>query len=160
MISRIYQTLNEMMTDRGFVLKDNIAHCDTQTIHVKILDLKKIGKKELLAVIDEMEEEDIKHLILVIPQKLTPLALQELNNTSYEIEIFLYKELLFNITRHYLQPKMKILTIEEKKSLIRQIKQSQLPIIVKTDPVCKYFNAKPGMIFKFERPSVYYRIVV
>ena len=163
MLSQIYQTLREMMTDRGFKIseEDMVATNENKTIFIKILDQKKIGKREILNIIQEMEEEGQEHLLLVIPQKLTPLALQELKNIKEkQIEVFLHKELLFNITKHYTQPKMKILSSIEKKKLIQEIKSSQLPVILKTDPVCRYYNAKPGMVFKFERPSIYYRIVV
>lgn len=157
---QINQTLKEMLYDRGYILNDNIATKDDDIIYIQILDEKKIGKREILNIIQEMEEENRNHLILVIPQKLTPLALQELKNTDKEIEIFLFKELMFNITKHYLQPTMRILNKNEKKELVHQVKTSQLPIIMKNDPICRYFNAKTGMIFKFERPSIYYRIVV
>ena len=156
----IRKTIEEMMIDRGFVVNGDIATRDQETIYIRILDSKKIGKREIITLIQEMEEEGHQHLIIIIPQKLTPLAIQELKNTDKEIEVFIYKELMFNITRHYTQPKMKILNKEEKYSLIQQIKQSQLPIILRTDPICRYYNAKPGDIFEFKRPSIYYRIVV
>lgn len=156
----IEQTLKEMMEDRGFDLQNNYATKNDKIIHIKILDQKKIGKREIINIIQEMEEEEQSHLILVIPQKLTPLAIQELKMCDKEIEVFLYKELVFNITKHYTQPKIHLLSSEEKKSLIKDIKASQLPILLKTDPVARYYNAKPGMIFKFERPAIYYRIVV
>lgn len=156
----IEQTLKEMMEDRGFDLQNNYATKNDKIIHIKILDQKKIGKREIINIIQEMEEEEQYHLILVIPQKLTPLAIQELKMCDKEIEVFLYKELVFNITKHYTQPKIHLLSSEEKKSLIKDIKASQLPILLKTDPVARYYNAKPGMIFKFERPAIYYRIVV
>jgi len=158
----IHQTLVEMLNDRGFVLNENnlIATKEEQIIHIKILEQKKIGKREIINIIQEMEEEEIGHLILVIPQKLTPLAVHELKMSNQEIEVFLYKELMFNITKHYTQPKITLLTSEEKKSLIKEIKSSQLPIILKSDPIARYYNAKSGMVFKFQRPVIYYRIVV
>ncbi len=158
----IQQTINEMLTDRGCTMKnEDIFIKDNKEIHIKILDQKKIGKKEILTIIEEMEQEHYNHLILVIPQKLTPLAIQELKDIKdKEIEVFLYKELSFNITKHYTQPKITLLSTEEKKNLIKEIKPSQLPILLKSDPIARYYNAKTGMIFKFERPSIYYRIVV
>lgn len=158
----IQQTIKEMLTDRGFTMKnDDIFTKENKEIHIKILDQKKIGKKEIITIIEEMEQENYNHLILVIPQKLTPLAIQELKDIKdKEIEVFLYKELSFNITKHYTQPKITLLSNEEKKNLIKEIKPSQLPILLKSDPVARYYNAKTGMIFKFERPSIYYRIVV
>ena len=138
----IEKTFKEMMSDRGFTLTDNIARNGEKIIYIKILDQKKIGKREIINLIQEMEEEQQQHMILAIPQKLTPLAIQELKMTDKEIEVFLFKELMFNITRHYTQPKMKILTTDEKKKLIQEIKTSQLPIILKTDPITRYFNAK------------------
>jgi hypothetical protein len=111
------QTLVEMLTDRGFELNEDcsMARKDQQIIHIKILEHKKLGKREILNIIEEMEEEGVEHLILVIPQKLTPLALQELKMCDKEIEVFLYKELMFNITKHYTQPKIELLSPKEKK---------------------------------------------
>lgn len=158
----IQQTLVEMLNDRGFELNEecSIARKEQQIIHIKILEQKKIGKREILNIIEEMEDEDVEHLILVIPQKLTPLALQELKMCDKEIEVFLYKEMMFNITKHCTQPKIQLLTPQQKKNLIKEIKSSQLPILLKSDPIARYYNAKPGMVFKFQRPSIYYRIVV
>lgn len=158
----IQQTIKEMLTDRGYTMKnDDVFTKENKEIHIKILDQKKIGKKEILTIIEEMEQENYNHLIIVIPQKLTPLAIQELKDIKdKEIEVFLYKELSFNITKHYTQPKITLLSTEEKKNLIKEIKASQLPILLKSDPVARYYNAKTGMIFKYERPSIYYRIVV
>ncbi len=157
------QVLEEMLFDRGFLLNDFVAiHKENSQniIYIKILDQKKIGKKEILNIIEEMNTEGQEHLILIIPQKLTPLAIQELKMCNKEIEVFLYKELSFNITKHYTQPKITLLSSEEKKILIKEIKSSHLPILLKTDPIARYYNAKTGMVFKFERPSIYYRIVV
>ncbi len=162
-MNNIQQTLKEMVHDRGYTLinESMAVNEDNKTIHLKIVNQKKIGKREILNIIQEMEEEEQEHLLLVIPQKLTPLALHELKMIKdKQIEVFLYKELLFNITKHYTQPKIKILNAQEKKRLIQEIKSSQLPIILKSDPICRYYNAKTGMVFKFERPSIYYRIVV
>jgi DNA-directed RNA polymerase I, II, and III subunit RPABC1 len=159
----IWKTLNEMLNDRGFIIKDDShAYCNDEIIYIKIMDQKKIGKKEIINLLEQMNEEQQTHLILVIPQKLTPLAIQELKLVKDKyVEVFLYNELMFNITKHYTQPQIKMLTMDERKQIIQEIKVSQLPIIVKSDPVAKYFNAKPGSIFKFTRTSgIYYRIVV
>jgi len=83
------------------------------------------------------------------------------------IEIFLKKNMIFNITHHILVPKHTILSIEEEKELLDKYSttKSKLPKIFKSDPITKYYGAKPDQIFKILRKSpevgesVYYRLV-
>ncbi|MEM4577148.1 MAG: DNA-directed RNA polymerase subunit H [Candidatus Nezhaarchaeales archaeon] len=74
----------------------------------------------------------------------------------------------FTILDHELVPKHILLTKEEKKQLLEQLKirPEQLPWIRSSDPVAKLIGAKPGDIVKIIRKSptagetVAYRFVV
>ncbi|MDI6826039.1 MAG: DNA-directed RNA polymerase subunit H [Candidatus Aenigmarchaeota archaeon] len=74
-----------------------------------------------------------------------------------------------NILNHELVPKHILLTSKEKEEVIRRYgirKLSQFPKILKSDPVIKKLNAKPGDLIKIIRKSdtakesIYYRVVI
>jgi len=73
-----------------------------------------------------------------------------------------------DITKHELVPEHIILSAEEKKKLLKElkIKLSDLPRIKVNDPAIKHLNPKPGDVVKIIRRSptageyVYYRVVV
>ncbi len=82
-------------------------------------------------------------------------------------EVFYYDELIINRVNHRLVPKHTLISDSEKRELITtyDIKDTQLPRILTTDFVCRYYGAKPGDIFRIQRPSpstgftIAYRVV-
>ncbi len=74
----------------------------------------------------------------------------------------------FSVLDHVLVPKHRILSEEEKRSLLEKfnISEIQLPKILANDPAVKALGAKPGDVIEIERPSptagktLYYRLVV
>jgi len=83
-------------------------------------------------------------------------------------QVFQEIELMVNILEHDLQPKFKLLNKQEYDEYFRTFdnKKREMPRIVDSDPVSRYFGAKIGDIFEITRPSVTtseaisYRIVV
>ncbi len=73
-----------------------------------------------------------------------------------------------NILEHVLVPSHKVLSSEEREALLRKynIKPSQLPKILSSDPVAVAIGAKPGDVLEITRKSpvagvtLAYRIVV
>ncbi|MGB9717630.1 MAG: DNA-directed RNA polymerase subunit H [Thermoproteota archaeon] len=73
-----------------------------------------------------------------------------------------------NILEHVLVPSHKVLSSEEREALLRKynIKPSQLPKILASDPVAAAIGAKPGDVLEITRKSqvagvtLAYRIVV
>jgi DNA-directed RNA polymerase subunit H len=73
-----------------------------------------------------------------------------------------------DITKHYLVPKLVILSEEEKKELLEKYKVSlsDLPKIKISDPALKNLNVKPGDVVKIIRNNpwigeeIYYRVIV
>lgn len=120
-----------------------------------------------------IEAQKYVHSILITPQILQSQAennLSPLKKNSYQI--FLEKELTFNVTRHFLVPKHQLLNPLQTSSFLKKIKATlnQLPIIRKTDPVAKYYKWPTNGIVRITRyeffipvlvkKSIYYRRVV
>lgn len=103
--------------------------------------------------------------IFVLPaaQKIVLKGLQQ-----RKIQCFLYSELLINITHHMLVPKFHVLSDGEKKEFLEcyKLKLGQLPKMLESDPISKYYGLKKGDVVKIMRKSVtagkyvYYRAVI
>jgi len=130
----------------------------------------KVGVKTLKEYFDCMEREKIRHGILVVQNKLTPFAKQTLLDlaSSFVLEEFKEGELLVNITQHVLVPQHTVLSSQEKAALLKRykLKDEQLPRMLKTDPIARYYGLVKGQVVKITRPSetagryVTYRLVV
>jgi DNA-directed RNA polymerase I, II, and III subunit RPABC1 len=163
----------------------------TNMIYVRYLDPIKESNEIGGIVIDKLIEEirDIKEMyanlqeiILIVPQKISSNSMSKLQyfrtpESNLMINIFLDKELMFNITKHMLVPKHILLSPHERKELVLELNKKAptnalktLPKIYDTDPISKYYGAKVGQVFKIIRESlfddvvakksVFYRVVV
>lgn len=117
-----------------------------------------------------MRQENVKRAILVLQQQPTSFASQIINRLSDELtlEVFLDHELMVNITQHELVPQHEVLNDDQKKALLARykLKETQLPRILKTDAVARYYGLKRAQVVKVIRPSetagryVTYRMVM
>ncbi|GKT24785.1 putative multi-domain containing protein [Aduncisulcus paluster] len=119
------------------------------------------------ALASELSSKGAKHGIIVY-NSAKSVALNLADKTAgVQLETFQRKELLVNITHHILVPKHELLSEEEKATLLKHysVKETQIPRIMKTDPVAKYLGLKVGDVVRITRPSetagryVSYRIV-
>lgn len=120
-------------------------------------DDPKIGVKTIQGYVMRMEEEDVRKAIVVVRMGLTPSAKQAMRNVGpeYFMEDFLESELLINITEHELVPRHIVLGPEEKAELFNRYKlaESQLPKLLTSDPVARYYGFKRGQVIKIIRRS-------
>lgn len=192
---QVRKTTIEMLEDRNFKVSDedkglpyqdfasrldenqidiiaNHKSSDIKVAYVSyILDSKTFSKKDLLtkkAFIDENFPTKDMTVIIIVQEKPTPQIAKELQNDEFKsYEIFLTKNLMFNITHHEIVPRHIILTEEESKKVLEdyQSTKSQLPKLLSTDPVAKYYGMKSGDICRIIRhspmtgESIYYRMV-
>jgi DNA-directed RNA polymerase subunit H (RpoH/RPB5) len=168
-VAYAFETLVEMMEDRGVdttllrsFQKNELALLMTKSIfsvpvveNMKILFflLPKFRTSDLKKHLQEVDSPK-DHYVLVTKDKAQKLA--DLKDVS--IEAFQLKELQFNISKHMLVPKhVKITDEKELQELKEKFKIrgfSQLPHILKTDPMARYLGLKPHDIVKIIRPSV------
>ena len=178
---RVYRTVNKLLKNRGYqdVSQENKNFEDRDSLTIlthkinnpddKIFVFfptdEKVGVKPIRKYMKLMEEEDVYRSIVVVIDSVTSFAKNEINRSQIienedgkkiKIECFNEKELYIDITEHELVPKHILLTPEEKKELLDELKirENQLPKIkLKTDPVARYYGLSKGDVIKIIRPS-------
>lgn len=113
----------------------------------KINDLKK-----------HLHTHERTNKLMVIKDKITNINKRNIEDVlGSNFEIFSIKELLFNISKHIYVPKHVIIDDEtELTSILNRYNlknKSNLPIILKSDPMAKYLNLQTGDIVKIFRKS-------
>jgi DNA-directed RNA polymerase I, II, and III subunit RPABC1 len=191
---RVRKTTMEMLEDRGYEVSEedkNMNYEDftnrleensiqliathrmnpVKMVYVAfILDAKSFSKKDLVALKALMDEKYPTNevTVIIVQDKQTPQIAKELLNDEYKLyEIFSMKNLMFNITHHEIVPQHILLTQEEADMILKQYQttRTQLPKLLTTDPVAKYYGMKAGDICKIIRQSpmtgesYYYRIL-
>ena len=142
---------------------------DSEQIIVFFADKAKTGMKDVETYIKQMQHMGIPRGILIIRDSITPSAKQGLTvDSSYTLELFNQAELLVNITKHRLVPKHTLLSPSQKLQLLAtyKLQESQLPRMLISDPVARYYGLGRGDVVRIQRPSetagtyITYRIVV
>jgi DNA-directed RNA polymerase I, II, and III subunit RPABC1 len=190
---KVRQTILEMIEDRGYFVSEHdkitfeqfIIKYDNKNIDIYIKndknnknfyihyhnenknfsksDLKNIMQK----IISTYSDENI-NIILLLKEKENSAISKELKKDMYKnVEIFLKKNMMFNVTRHVYVPKHILLNKEEELELLEKYNttKSKLPKLSKTDPIAKYYGMKNDQICKIIRKSpevgeyLYYRLV-
>lgn len=168
-IVKSYIILKEMLVDRGVNIDNLSAISDTELrIMSKVNKIFSLQVNENLKIVYYINNkfkihdlkkyfEDDEHIILVFKEKINNLNIKNLKElTNVCIEIFMLKELQFNISKHVLVPKHEIVHDEKEIDIILdtyQLKKNQLPILLKTDPMARYLDVKAGDIVKITRNS-------
>lgn len=117
----------------------------------------KVGVKTMKVLAERMRNEGVQRAIMVVEQSMTPFARQCLQEMQprYLLEVFREEELLVNITKHVLVPEHRVLSAEEKKTLLERykVRDTQLPRIQLADPVARYYGVQRGQVVRIVRPS-------
>ncbi|TQD88553.1 hypothetical protein C1H46_025872 [Malus baccata] len=109
----------------------------------------------------------IHQLILVLQSKMNCYARKELEKYPFKVDTFHISDLLVNITKHVSQPKLEMLTAEEKKKLLMKynLEDNKLPLMLATDATARYYGLEKGQVVKvnysggFAGPLETYRCV-
>lgn len=99
----------------------------------------------------QVSKENLTRLILVLQNKVTSKARDAIKEIfKFKVETFQITELLINITKHILKPRHDILTEEEKQKLLKNynVADSQLPRMLETDAVARYYGLEHGQVVK------------
>lgn len=164
----------EMLNDRGYpsnlssgqIMSFLKAQINKSAFQI-VLDndyrvIYQISEKPLWRDIQQLfldKPENIKYTILVLQNPLSNKDMNKLNNIENDSfkQVFLLKELQFNVTKHILVPKHEIIKdASEVQKIMKEMSVthlSQFPIILKSDPVSKWLWAKSGDLIRITRPS-------
>merc|ERR1712224_46547 len=121
-------------------------------------EIDRISRTTISTYYDRMKKEGVSRSILITSQKLSTQAAKSLElitegtEGAISIEVFHESELQVNITEHILVPKHQVLTCDERYQLLEryklQVTTTQLPRILRSDPVAKYLGFESGDIVK------------
>jgi DNA-directed RNA polymerase subunit H (RpoH/RPB5) len=164
--NRVRSNVVQMLCDRKYESiveqdQDTITarHMDSEVL-LRIIDDEKLSIKTLRNIVSE--NQNIK-IILVTGMGATSVTKKEITDSSRDIEIFSTNDFIVNVVRHLLVPKHTRVDISELKHVVRDT--VELPRILRSDAVCRYYDYKKGDIIRIERriglqePRPYYRVV-
>ncbi len=115
-----------------------------------------IGKTQAKEILSFMSDSRSRQVILITEVNLSPHAARAFRGAPiYKIEHFLYDELTYNLTHHYLVPKHIPLSEEEGRRFLARskLKFSQIPKLSIDDPVVRYYGLHVGTIVKVGREN-------
>ena len=104
-----------------------------------------------------------------VKKSFTSAGIKELGPLGDDVTFFIEKELSFNISHHILVPKHELLSEEAAEKVKVEFslnEDSQIPKILTSDPVSKYYGFVPGDFIRIHRKSQtagkynHYRLVV
>jgi len=173
-------TILDILKDRGYIVAENLKMSidefmiqydsgemyiytkknieDNISIYIYFhLENRNFQKKDLTNLINtvnnQYQNENIK-IIVITREKLNQAILREIERTD-NIESFILNQLILNITKHIMMPKFEVISDNEIDILLKEfsITKNQLPKILLTDPISRYFGVKSGDIFKITRSS-------
>lgn len=158
----VFQNIIEKSSCKpGFIVILDVIS-DKKNLSIKDEKIKIVyymSNKFKLAEFKELYKEkgDFYLNLLIVMDTLSITNQKMITNLNKNIEYFLIKTLSFNITRHELQPKFrKIDDSNEITELLQTYSaktKTQLPWILKTDAIAKYYGLKSGDIVEVKRKS-------
>lgn len=102
------------------------------------------------------DEKPYAHYILVVCE-ITQINLKSIQGLGLPVEVHLVGRLQFNITKHVLVPKHEVIKDKDEVQRILEMyslkNKFQLPIILRSDPVARYYGMKNGDLVRITRAS-------
>ena len=182
----------KMLTNRGLLKKENektniekvlsiesddllykikldtkIEQHDTLIIKLILQNISSVAKNSTIMEFFNKYSQVPK--IVVVKSISNKIIYNMKNDSEYpNTEIFLEVEMMINIIEHVSVPKHVLLSDTEKLQVLDeyQAKHREVPDILVTDPIARYYNAKVGQMFRIHRASEtsgiapYYRLVI
>ena len=103
---------------------------------------------------DAFKDKNINHLEIILIIQFKPnnsIIKLEKEYNNFDLQIMWCKQLQFNVTKHILVPNHIKLDENEENFIIKKYNlksKFQLPIILKNDPISRYYNYQSGDIIK------------
>ena len=176
--------LQQSLLDKSFTnaevgpLDMIVKNPDNSHTYVKYRLDKIKTARAIESFIDQIYDTQLKpedKLILVAPERINiqgssfeTMLNNFYNQKGYYVQIISLPQLLINIVNHRDVPHHEVIEENDKKELLVKynIKQENLPVILRDDAMARYLGLRPGEIVRILRPSptsgtyVSYRICV
>lgn len=166
-MEQAYKICIEMLTQRKYDIIEQsegflkAIKPDGETICVFITDISKFNNVRAQEYIGIMNDMEIEHSIIVYKNNVTSAVKNiKQNFQGMKIELFSQEELQYNITTHKYQPKFEILSAKDADQF-RRTYDTKFPVMLKTDPISRFYGYQKGDIVKVTRKNGYimYRLV-
>lgn len=149
------------------VLSRPYEHADDDSrIYVYFADQSKTSKQLGVDVVSDViataDQYRAKKIVLITPSPLTPSASKKIQDLlSYTVSVFLETEMVYDPTEHYFTPEHRALETEEQREFLKRNNLSidQLPIILTTDMISRYYGFRPGQVIEIKRVNMFVTMV-
>jgi len=147
---KTFSEISEDITKKAiieFKVKDNSKY----SIYFVNAKLSSIGQG---TPVDEYLSSNLEIHKIIILKDAAKKVLKQILTEYKNAEFFFEHEMLEDIPLKSFIPIHQILNDIEKQELLNKFSESELSIILDTDMMSRYYNAKVGDIFKIIRPSL------
>ena len=169
-MQKAYEICIEMILQRNYEIIDKdderilSKKPDGNLMCIFLTNSSKFNVDSIQEYILMMRKMNLWHSIIVYKDNVTPVAKKIISDTKdFKIELFQEEELQYNITKHYLVPNHCIYGKKDSKESIEFKKKysENFPVILKSDPVARFYAYEKGDIIKITRRNGYvtFRIV-
>ena len=138
---------------------------DGSRLYVYYADItndKQLGVDAIKDFISGLHEKKARNGIIITSIPLSSKSEKEIQKLlAYNIYTFTEDEMSYDPTEHYLTPEHIALSADEQREFLSKngLNIDQLPIILNTDMISRYYGFQTGQIIKINRVNLYDTIV-
>lgn len=147
--------------EKNLTDEDQKAGKRAEKLYVYFADIPETSQLGVDAVsnfIQEMDKFRSKNGILITPRDLSPTAKKNIEGLlSYNISVFSEQEMSYDPIEHFLTPEHIGMTPEAQRDFLKRnnVSIDQLPVILVTDIITRYYGFKLGEVVEIKRVNMY-----
>lgn len=156
-MDKALETVNDIIKQRGYSIKsddeDKLVGINKKNKEIVIFKkpIDKFNVEHIKQKVSILNTLAIKHCIVIYTNSVTAIAKKLVESSiDVEFELFTQDELQYNITEHRLVPKH-IKLSEEEARIFKKNFGIKFATILKTDPICRFYNFQRGDVIKIIR---------
>jgi DNA-directed RNA polymerase subunit H len=171
LLSRYSNTeLDQILKTKNTFTLDFLGDAEVGKLRIIYYLENKVKIADIRALISE-DVSKFELYMVVSKEKVSLTNNKAIHDMTKNVQVFEIRELQFNISSHILVPKHRLVNADSESlnaifTKLNIKSRSQLPVILKTDPMAKFLNARTGDLVEILRNSptsgehVFYRMCV
>jgi DNA-directed RNA polymerase subunit H (RpoH/RPB5) len=156
-----YQTCLEMLQQRKYKITEQedptrifATKPDGKPMIVFFTDVHKFNVKNVQVCIADMNDMNIFHSIIVYKDSVTSFTRKAITKSiEMKLELFAEEDLMYNITKHRLQPIFEKLPAEEVKAFKKKF-GVKFGAMRSDDPISRFYDYKRGDVIRVTRGGI------